>query len=245
MDQLEETPAIPLPPPKPVNKQLYENSSLAGSEVEAKAMSGQDSFFNAKKPNLAIEHEKPEHRAILLLKARGWTNSEIAKYTGYTDAWVSQITRQPWFQVALIKLLNECGKEPLKDFLGAQLEPTLIRLIQLRDQNISLPVAMAATSDLLNRYLGKPVSRTEMTIHSVKTTEEQFTDIDEELKRLADEEKHLLSSREFHEAEGPSASNGGGAAELSPGSVEAGAPTILVSENLEGLKLAAPQVQLN
>ena len=230
---------VPLPPPKPVNKQLYENSELAGSEIEREAIESPDALFNRKLPNLAIAHEKSEHRAIILLKARGLTNAEIAKHTGYTEPWVSQITRQPWFQTRLISILNECGKEPLKEWLGAQLEPSLIRLVQLRDQCESLPVALAATTNLLDRFLGKPVSRVEMDVRNTKTAEEKFTTIDDELKHLEDAERKLLTNSP--EATSPGA-EGGSVAGSSPLPAEAGAPTFFKTK--DHLDLSAPEVVL-
>ena len=86
------------PEHKPFNKQLYENSGLKELFAEKEGGTTANPLFNAREPNLAIMHEKPEHRLLLWMKAQGASNREIAYQSGYTEAWLSQLFRQPWAQ---------------------------------------------------------------------------------------------------------------------------------------------------
>lgn len=180
-------------PLKKVNKQLYENSSLNGSAVDALAETLTDGLYNARKPNLAIQHEKPEHRLVLLLKLKGFSNREIARQTGFSDAWVSQVTRQPWFQVALVKQLRESQEEIADQIIRVEATNSVFKLVQLRDTAKSEDVQARCAMDLLNRHLGKPIQRTETTINGgIQHTIARAEDIDEELKEIEAEERRLL-----------------------------------------------------
>lgn len=185
MIQLLDAPISSAPP----NKQLYANSSLSGSAVETEMLSSKSRLFNTRLPNLAIVHEKPEHRIIIYLKTQGRTNREIAAQMGYTEAWISQITRQPWFQVRLLEALDE-RPDHIEEFLKAQLEPTILRLVHLRDNAESESVQLGATINLLDRFLGKPIQRTEAKLEVTKR-EERVTDIDAEIKLLEVEEAKI------------------------------------------------------
>lgn len=172
-----------------VNKQLYANSPLAGSAVEAAAKEG---LFNTKLPNLAIVHEKPEHRQIVFFKAQGFTNREIAARTDYTEPWISQITRQPWFQIRLLAEMNLANRGSIQDFVQAQLEPSILALIDLRDHAESEPVKLGATINMLDRILGKPVQRVESKIEMTQR-EQRLGTIEEQLSQLDLEEQKLRS----------------------------------------------------
>lgn len=172
------------------NKQLYPNSKLNGSETESALLSSPLALNGTRLPNFAIIHEKPEHRLIVYLKAQGLTNREVARKSDYTEAWISQVTRQPWFQLRLLELVRESGGETVKEFLGAQLEPSILRLVHLRDHAESESVQLGATVNLLDRFLGKPVQRTEAKL-DVTHRESRVENIDEEMKMLEAEEQAI------------------------------------------------------
>lgn len=113
-------------------------------------------------PTIDIAREKPEHRIMVYLKAQGYTNREISKATGYTEPWVSQITRQPWFKERLALELREAGLDPIKQFLAGEALPSLEALAEIRD-NDQAPAAarVAATNAILDRAFGKPTQHIE------------------------------------------------------------------------------------
>ena len=147
-----------------MNKQLYENSGLAalfddqeGAVVKESQRPGVlGAFFNQREPNLAILHEKPEHRLLLYMKAQGLSNRRIAEESGYTEAWMSQLFRQPWAQARLLEILNETGVSEVTGLLRSAAADSVVTLIRLRDdEGINPSVRRASADSLLDRYLGK------------------------------------------------------------------------------------------
>lgn len=180
---------------KPVNTQLYENSPLAGSPIEAEAKSHPLALHGQKLPNFAIINEKPEHRLIVFYKARGMSNRAIAKKTGYSEPWVSQIVRQPWFQVRLMEDMKG-EAEDYKGFMRSQVEMSLLTLAQLRDTASSESVRLGATCRILDQFLGKPVQKVESNEKPLSEQEKELRTLEAEFTELDLEEKRLLAEGE-------------------------------------------------
>lgn len=180
-------------PLKPPNVQLFENSGLKDHAVSEAARNDPDRLFSttdrATDPNLAILDEKPEHRLIVYLKAQGFSNKEVSDKTGYTQAWVSQITRQPWFRLRLVQELREAGIDQVQLVLKGNALDSIFTLVELRD-DLQAPKAVrkAAADSLLDRYLGKPMQRISEEKDRTPSSEElhqidqQIEAIDKELK---------------------------------------------------------------
>lgn len=181
---------IEVTPPR-INRQLYGNSSLAGSVMEELSL---DSLHGAKLPNLAIEHEKPEHRLILILKFQGLSNTEIAKQTGYTDSWISQICRQPWFRVRLMGMFEEAGQDALQKLIEVEAPNSLQTLVVLRDSAESEQVRASCAIHILDRHMGKPTQKTEVK-SQVTHTIAKMEDIDRQLAEVEAEERRLIDGR--------------------------------------------------
>lgn len=179
-------------PEKLPNKQLYHNSPLYGSRVEQLVSELDGALYGAQKPNLAIQHEKAEHRLVLILKLKGLSNREIARRIGFTEPWVSQITRQPWFQVQLVEELSHVQEEVVDQILKVEATNSLFKLVELRDTAKSEMVQKDCAIDILNRHLGKAVQRTEIR-GSVQHSLVRAENIDNELADIEREERRLLS----------------------------------------------------
>lgn len=176
-----------------VNRQIYENSPLAGSSIEAQASRNPDLLFNQKKPNLAVIHEKAEHRLAIILKARGMSQREIAHATGYTEAWVSQILRQPWARERLLEEIRKGGADETAALLHSAATDSVFKIIELRDTSSEDSVRLRAAQDLLDRHLGKATQRVESHSTAVVLTGE-VENIDKELARLREAEARLLGT---------------------------------------------------
>lgn len=175
----------------PVNRQLYKNSSLSGSSIEQDAKDDACGMFNAKDPNFAIQHEKPEHRMAVYLKAQGKSNREIAKLLGYTEAWVSQIIRQPWARVALLREMQAAGRDAIQTTLEGAALDSVLTVISIRDDlSAKQNVRLAAADSLLDRFLGKPTQRVEQT-NTNRTAADSIDGVNRELEELAREEARL------------------------------------------------------
>ena len=178
------------PTQKPVNKQLYANSDMVGSLLEELALT--EGFHNPRTPNLAILHEKPEHRVILLLRFQGFTLTEIAEHTGYTVAWLSQVTRQPWFQARLAAMYQQAGKQQVQELYKEEAVNSFNKIVQLRDHAKSEQVQLASALSVLDRAEGKPVQRTEVHNTNINHSTVTVETIDIELSKIDEEEKRLL-----------------------------------------------------
>lgn len=178
---------------KAVNRQLYENSKLAALFEEQGPIDPAEGFFNQLEPNLAILHEKPHHRLILLLKLRGLTNNEIAEQSGFTVSWVSQIVRQPWAVATMAKLSAEAGAASIHGLLESEAVPSIMKLVELRD-NADTPSAVvrSACDSLLDRFLGKPAQHVDVVEHKAGMDAESVQQLDAELTRLHAEEQQLM-----------------------------------------------------
>jgi hypothetical protein len=177
------------------NKQLWENSPLSKSPIADTLRELTDGLYGAKDPNLAILREKPEHRLILLLKVKGFSNREIARQLGFTDAWISQVVRQPWFQVELLKELRKIKGEIVDSIVRVEATNSIFKLIQLRDNARSEEVQKSSAIHLLDMHLGKPIQRSQSVNINVQDTVVRVEGIDDELKLVEDEIKQLTDLR--------------------------------------------------
>ena len=146
--------------------------------------------------NIDIVHEKPEHRIIIYLKAQGMSNREVAEQSGYTEAWISQVCRQPWFRLRLVQVLQEMGVDKVQALLKSAALDSVYTIIELRDDTEApKAVRRAAADSLLDRWLGKPtvhVSRDEPRMPSTPEVEE----IDRELAQIENQLKETNGQTE-------------------------------------------------
>lgn len=176
------------PQGRPAPQTVPSMAALSASQrMEAQSIG----FAGALPPNLHIAKEASQHRIIVYLKAQGHTNREVAKATGFSEAWVSQIVRQAWFRERLALELREAGLDPVKQFLKGEVMPSFQVIADVRDDKSAPPAARIAAADkILDRVFGKPT----VTVHSEHTVnagnakqtadqlENEIRAIDEQLK---------------------------------------------------------------
>jgi lambda repressor-like predicted transcriptional regulator len=148
-------------------------------------------FHNENGPNVQIVEEKSQHQIIAYLKAQGYINREIAKATGYTEAWLSQVTRQPWFKKRVASIIAENGGDPVKAFLTGEALPSLEALAEIRDdRNLPAAARVAATNAILDRAFGKPTQHIEAnTTTTVKNAKNSADAIEQELNSINEQLK--------------------------------------------------------
>lgn len=115
-----------------------------------------DALFGISDPTYLIKHEKPVHRTMVEMSIKGFSNRDIAMFTGYSEQYVSNVIKQPGAQVRIVEQLKKNVQEELRDILEAEAVPTIKRLVGLRDQSVNPTVAKGACDSLLDRFLGKP-----------------------------------------------------------------------------------------
>lgn len=173
------------------NPQLWENNPMRESSVDLDEKAAEGRFYNSKDPNFGIIREKPEHRLIILLKAQGHSNVEIARLTGYTNVWVGQVLRQPWAKLQLIEEFKRGGQDAVQALLQGSAVDSVYKLLELRDTAEDEGVQLRASQDLLDRHLGKATQRVEAhtTVHHTAT---EISEVDAQLAKLEAEERRLL-----------------------------------------------------
>jgi transcriptional regulator with XRE-family HTH domain len=175
----------------PRNPQLFKDNPVFNTAEELAYFASEDRLHNSLEPNLGIIHEKPEHRAMVYMKAQGLSNNEVAEKTGYSVSWVSQICRQPWFRKQLIKELKNAGVDAVRKCIQAAALDSVFTLIDLRD-DIKAPAAVRSRNadSLLDRYLGKATQHLEHSLPSTPSSEEMH-ELDHQISVL---EKALANS---------------------------------------------------
>lgn len=136
----------------------------------------EDAFHNDADPQYFISKEKPEHRKILDMSLSGYTAKEIGAFVGCSGGHVCNVLRQPWARAYLIKQTKKTVQQEMKDFLESQVMPTLLKVVEVRDDpKARKSDVLNASAQLLDRFLGKPVQpMTTESVNPEKLTSEQL-----------------------------------------------------------------------
>lgn len=119
----------------------------------------------------AIVHEKPEHRIVLWLKAQGYSHKEVEKATGFSYSHICTIAAQPWFRERVGQIINELGRDAVKAKLQGEVLPSIELLTSVRDNEKARHAdRIAASRELLDRFLGKPTVKVESENRNTHTT---------------------------------------------------------------------------
>jgi len=155
-----------------------------------------DTYLNpqvagASLPYATILEEKPVHRNVAYLMVAGRTRKEISELTGLSVVYLSQLARQPWFQVRVKAIADAAGKDMVKAYLEGEVIPSLEVLRTIRDNPAEKGATrVTASTARLDRFLGKPIAHIESTatlnIHTAgraaETVESELSKIDAELR---------------------------------------------------------------
>lgn len=104
-----------------------------------------------------LKREQLHHRMFAIMKAQGFSITEIAEQTGYSPATIHITLAQPWVQEMVLEELNRAGRKKIDELLDAQVIPSLQKIISIRD-NPDAPIReqRCAANDILDRVFGKP-----------------------------------------------------------------------------------------
>lgn len=165
--------------------QLTTEGGSAAESVEAP-------LFGNELHSVRLKKELVEHRQMVLLKVKGFSDAEIAGMLDYTPVAVRIILRQPHTRKMLLDLLHKEGAFGIDKLLKSAAEDCVLRLIDIvRDEKAKHNDAIAASEALLNRFLGKPTQRIESTnvnvstsLQNISKTQKELAEVEAELKRL-------------------------------------------------------------
>lgn len=139
--------------PKPFWHPSLRRNNLNGENA---AIPG--AFYNDRDPAIEYASEKPIHRRIAELHLQGFTNVEIAAMINRTTVCVTNVLRQPFIRKYLVENVKRNVQDELKEFLDAELMPSLKTLKNIRDDATAKPSDRAAAAkELVDRRLGRAV----------------------------------------------------------------------------------------
>lgn len=150
-----------------------------------------DGLFGDSLAYQSYKKEKFEHRLMLWHRLKGLSVKETAALTGYTPQSVSQICKQPWFREAFVRLAAEMGKDAVQTLIEGAVVPAFQRLEELATSAESESVQFAANKELIDRFLGKTVAKTEMSITQKKG--DLIQDIEKLQKENAEVQRELAA----------------------------------------------------
>lgn len=114
-------------------------------------------LYNDIEPTYLIKKEKPEHRTILTMKARGYENHEIAEFMGRSTSMVSNTVRQPFARLQMNEIVAKTFDDEIKELLQAEVIPSVMTLAAIRDDPDAPKAVRSSNSQyLVDRWLGKP-----------------------------------------------------------------------------------------
>jgi hypothetical protein len=143
-------------------------------------------FFNTCAPIREIEREQAWHRTAAFAFALGATAKDVAKQLDRAYITVQNLLRQPWFQKNVTALMAEYGSRDIMELLRAEQVNSLCTLIEIRDNPKAASAArVVCARDILDRTLGKPMQRVEV------SSEAASDDPVQEVERLEAEVNRL------------------------------------------------------
>lgn len=150
-----------------------------------------DGLFGDSVAYQSYKKEKFEHRLMLWHRLKGLSVKETAALTGYTPQSVSQICKQPWFREAFVRLAAETGKDAMQTLIEGAVVPAFQRLEELAVTAESESVQFACNKEIIDRFLGKTVAKTEMSITQKKG--DLIQDIEKLQKENAEVQRELAA----------------------------------------------------
>jgi hypothetical protein len=127
-----------------------------GEAVAEKFAGGEDGLYNDRNPHYLIKRQKPEHRIVILLKAQGNSNKEIAKITEMSPVAIANILKQPWARKQLLDEINAAGRnEVIQIFKGAAMDVASAVVDIVNDPEAKASDKISASHLILDRLFGK------------------------------------------------------------------------------------------
>ena len=137
-------------------------------------------LFNGRKPSHTLMAERPEHRAIIMMKASAMTDREIAAVTGLSATAVGYIVKQPWAVEQIVREIEQAGREPVMQLLKVSAMDAAQKVLSvMNDPDASKKVQLDAANHILDRVFGKASQPIQIT----EKPAAEFTD--DELAKIA------------------------------------------------------------
>ncbi len=149
----DETVMLPFPtPPKHRGADAWEKARFNGTNSQIP-----NALFNDVDTTFLLDKELPIHRRMVTLVEQGYNVKEIAAATGYSVRHVSDVLRQPFAREHIVKTLQDDVSQEIKNFLEAEVLPSLKVIKEVRDNELAKASdRLAAANCFLDRQMGRP-----------------------------------------------------------------------------------------
>ena|SRR2546430_3102215 len=149
----------------PTLKELKEKAPPVepASALSIEAQINGNRFHGAKPPDYEVRVEQPWHKAAAYLFATGQASTkDVAEACNKTEPTVRNLLRQDWFQERVTSLMAANGGRDIISLLKGEQINSLVCMIDLRDDKATpAPVRSDICKNILDRTLGKPITRIE------------------------------------------------------------------------------------
>ena len=119
-------------------------------------------LHNQRQPLYTLKAERPEHRAIIMMKASAMTNKEIAAAIGWTAQSVMYVVKQPWAVDQILREIENAGREPVLQLLKVSAMEAAEAVIGVMRGAESDKVRLDAAKEILDRNFGKATQKMEI-----------------------------------------------------------------------------------
>lgn len=146
------------PLPSPVATTVAAESSGSG-RIEYTVIPNAPLLHNHTKPYHVNQKERPAHRLMAELAAKGYNNKEIAEIVGRTTVNVNNALRQPHSQQTLVNGIRDrvSADEQVVEVIRSNVVKAVTTLAEIMDdEDAKKSDRIAAAEALLNRRYGKP-----------------------------------------------------------------------------------------
>lgn len=152
--------AGPSPSPSPVAVAATVAAESSGSgRIEYTVIPNAPLLHNHTKPYHVNQKERPAHRLMAELAAKGYNNKEIAEIVGRTTVNVNNALRQPHSQQTLVNGIRDrvSADEQVVEVIRSNVVKAVTTLAEIMDdEDAKKSDRIAAAEALLNRRYGKP-----------------------------------------------------------------------------------------
>jgi DNA-binding transcriptional regulator LsrR (DeoR family) len=136
-------------------------------------------------PKYLLDKEDPRHRVIILMKAKGATNKDVAEALGICTQTVANTLKQPWAQALLVKMIHKKGEAELEKLMqvyakdAAHVAYNIMMDEAERGEQGNKKLASMNAIALLKQALGTKVI--------TESGNQSGRELDEEIKRLTED----------------------------------------------------------
>jgi hypothetical protein len=191
--QVEQKPALPARVVLSGDGTQRPNQYLTSPEAKqfGQGTADVDALFGDTPAYQSYKKEKFEHRLMLWYRLQGHSVKETAALTGYTPQSVSQISKQPWFREAFVRMAKEFGRDAMQTLIEGAVLPAFQRLETLAENADSEAVRFAANKEIIDRFLGKTVAKTETKVSG--SIDQNIYDAGKLIERNAEIQRELAA----------------------------------------------------